>query len=52
MLKENGKSKRKTYLKCDNCKQKYELLEEEIVRMGDLRYIECPYCCTQQILKK
>jgi DNA-directed RNA polymerase subunit RPC12/RpoP len=52
LLKENGKSKRKTYLKCDNCKQKFELCEEEIVRLGDLKYIECVYCGTQHILKK
>jgi DNA-directed RNA polymerase subunit RPC12/RpoP len=51
VMKDNGKSKRKTFLKCDGCRQRFELIEEDIVRIEKFSYVECPFCGEQNLLK-
>lgn len=52
MLKDNGNSKKHTIIKCDKCRERFNLEDIEIIKLGDLKYYECPYCGQQQILKK
>lgn len=52
MLKNCGRKKKVKYIKCDKCKERFELNEEDIIRIEGLEYVECPYCSCEKILKK
>lgn len=46
--KNKGKSKQ---IKCIGCKEKFEYYEEDIIRISGLKYVECPMCDLEIILK-
>ena len=53
MLKNDGRERRrKTTIKCDGCKESFLLEEQELIQLGTLKYVECPACGLQKILKK
>jgi DNA-directed RNA polymerase subunit RPC12/RpoP len=52
MLPENGKKKKIKLIKCDKCRERFELIEEDIIKIGQFSYIECVHCGQQVILKK
>lgn len=51
-LKNRGRKKKVKYIKCDKCKERFELNEEDIVEYSEIKYIECPKCSQEIILKK
>jgi len=51
-LKENGNNRRrKNFLKCDNCKERFEINESDIEKIEGYKYIICP-CCGENIILK
>jgi len=51
-LKNAGNSrKRKNFLKCESCKEKFEISENDIEKIEGYKYIICP-CCGENILLK
>jgi DNA-directed RNA polymerase subunit RPC12/RpoP len=50
-LRENGKSKRLKIIKCDNCRERFDLHEEDIVKTNNVKFVECPYCGQDILLK-
>jgi DNA-directed RNA polymerase subunit RPC12/RpoP len=52
-IKKEIKIKHKNdYIKCDNCRNKVEIIDEEIESLEGFSYIECPYCSQQIIINK
>lgn len=52
-LKNNGKSKKKkNYLKCDKCKERFEANEDDFTKIESVVFIECPYCGQQKLINK
>ncbi|WP_297419620.1 hypothetical protein [Clostridium sp.] len=52
VMKQDGRERRrKTYIKCDKCKERFEYNEEDIIKYEGISYLECP-CCSQEIILK
>jgi DNA-directed RNA polymerase subunit RPC12/RpoP len=51
-LPNEGKHKKIKYIKCNNCKSRVPLIEENIIHIANLKYIVCDQCGEQIILHK
>jgi len=53
VLSENGNvRKKKTKIKCDKCKERFEIDKNDYIKIESVVYCECPYCGQQIIINK
>jgi DNA-directed RNA polymerase subunit RPC12/RpoP len=50
LLKDAGRTRKIKFIKCD-CKNKVELIEEDIIKINGIKYITCPFCGVDILLK-